>query len=67
MTATSDDDLRARAEARVKAREDFRIHFLIYLLVNGLLWFIWFTTDSSGGVPWTRIPTRAELTKRWRS
>lgn len=53
MTTPRDDDLRARAEARVKAREDFRIHFLIYGLVNILLWAIWYTTDDrSGGIPW---------------
>ncbi len=52
MTTTSDDDLRARAEVRVKAREDFRIHLLIYVLVNGFLWAIWFTTDRTAGVPW---------------
>src|SRR5688500_9015720 len=57
MTTTPDDDLRARAEARVKAREDFRIHFLIYLLVNGLLWVIWFATDQNPGVPWPAFAT----------
>jgi 2TM domain len=57
MTTTSDDDLRARAEARVKAREDFRIHLLIYVLVNGLLWAIWLTTDQNPGVPWPAFAT----------
>lgn len=56
MTPRPDDDLRTRAEARVKAREDFRIHLLIYVLVNAFLWIIWFTTDRAGssgsGVPW---------------
>lgn len=53
MTPGPDDELRARAEARVKAREDFRIHLLIYVLVNAFLWAIWFTTDRPGGaVPW---------------
>jgi hypothetical protein len=52
MTLPPDDDLRARAEARVKAREDFRIHFLIYVLVNLLLWAIWFTTGRDSGIPW---------------
>lgn len=52
MTPRPDDELRTRAEARVKAREDFRIHLLIYVLVNAFLWVIWLTTDRGGGVPW---------------
>ena len=54
MTTPPDDDLRTRAEARVKAREDFRVHLLIYVLVNGFLWVLWFTTDgvAQGGIPW---------------
>jgi len=54
MTTASDDDLRTRAEARVKAREDFRVHLLVYVLVNAFLWVIWFTTDGPGtsSVPW---------------
>jgi hypothetical protein len=52
MTLRPDDELRTRAEARVKAREDFRIHLLIYVLVNAFLWVIWFTTEHAGGVPW---------------
>ena len=48
------DDLRTRAEARVKAREDFRVHLLIYVLVNGFLWIIWYTSGQSdpGMLPW---------------
>jgi hypothetical protein len=53
MTTRPDEELRAKAEARVKAREDFRVHLLIYVLVNAFLWAIWFTTDRAGGdVPW---------------
>lgn len=52
MTPRPDDELRARAEARVKAREDFRVHLLIYVLVNAFLWAIWFTTDGGGTTPW---------------
>jgi hypothetical protein len=56
MTPRPDDELRARAETRVKAREDFRIHLLVYVLVNAFLWFIWFTADRAGpggtSVPW---------------
>lgn len=54
MTTRPDDDLRTRAEARVKAREDFKVHLLIYVLVNAFLWALWFTTDGAarGGIPW---------------
>lgn len=52
MTTRPDDELRARAEVRVKAREDFRIHLLIYALVNIFLWAIWYVTGPVGGVPW---------------
>jgi hypothetical protein len=54
MTSANDDDLRTRAEARVKAREDFRVHLLVYALVNAFLWIIWFTTDGpdASTVPW---------------
>jgi len=52
MTPRPDDDLRARAEVRVKAREDFRMHLLVYVLVNLLLWGIWYTSGPTGGVPW---------------
>ena len=52
MTVPNDDDLRARATARVKAREDFRIHLLIYVLVNGLLWVIWFMSGADVSQPW---------------
>ena len=54
MTSRPDDELRAKAEARVKAREDFRVHLLIYVLVNAFLWALWFTTDgaTSGSIPW---------------
>jgi hypothetical protein len=53
MTNLTDDELRKRAEVRVKAREDFRIHFLVYVLVNLLLWAIWYVTArDDGGIPW---------------
>ena len=52
MTIKPDDELRARAEARVKAREEFRIHLLIYVLVNAFLWAIWFTEGPRTAAPW---------------
>ncbi len=53
MTSRPEDDLRTRAEARVKAREDFRVHLLIYVLVNAFLWVLWFANDTTrSGIPW---------------
>jgi hypothetical protein len=52
MTAPTDKDLRARAEARVKAREDFRIHLLIYIGINALLWVIWFLNGANTSSLW---------------
>jgi hypothetical protein len=52
MTAPTDKDLRAKAEARVKAREDFRIHLLIYALVNAMLWVVWFLGGADVSEPW---------------
>jgi hypothetical protein len=52
MTPGPEEDLRARAEARVKAREDFRTHLLVYVLVNLLLWGIWYLNPTPAGVPW---------------
>ena len=56
MTVPTDQDLRVRAEARVKAREDFRIHLLIYALVNGMLWVIWFLGGADTREPWPIYP-----------
>jgi hypothetical protein len=56
MAVQNEDDLRARAVARVKAREDFRIHLLIYVLVNGLLWVIWLLGGADVSQPWPIYP-----------
>jgi hypothetical protein len=49
----ADEAARLRDEAvkRLKKKQDFRAHMLVYLLVNGLLWAIWAlaTSDSSPG------------------
>jgi hypothetical protein len=41
------DEVRARAEARVKGHEEFRIHLVIFVLVNALFWFIWLTSGAN--------------------
>jgi uncharacterized membrane protein len=52
MTTNHDDDLRARAEARVLAREGFRIHLLVYILVNALLVGLWIVQGADVHSPW---------------
>ncbi len=54
--SSTDSDLRARAEARVKAREDFRIHLFVYLAINGLLWIVWFLSGADLADPWPIFP-----------
>jgi hypothetical protein len=41
------DELRARAVKRLKKKHDFRIHLLIYLMVNGLLVATWAMTSAA--------------------
>jgi hypothetical protein len=45
-------DLRARAVARVRLRQDFWIHLFLYLAVSGLLWVLWALTGANLGDPW---------------
>lgn len=43
-----------------KARAKFKSHLFTYVLVNALLWALWFSTGRqglSGGVPWPVWPT----------
>ncbi len=49
-----DERLRERAVGRLKKQADFRLHFMIYLLVNGFLVVIWLMS----GVPffWPVFP-----------
>ena len=53
---TDDQALRARAVKRWKKQRDFRIHLLMYLLVNGSLIVIWAMTGA--GFFLARVPHR---------
>ena len=58
MTTTTDTtpaggDLRAEAVQRLKKRQDFRAHLLVYMLVNALILTIWALTGA--GFPWPLI------------
>jgi hypothetical protein len=50
----SEQELRARAIARLEEKRDFVGRLSTYVGVNSLLWLIWALTDRStdGGVPW---------------
>jgi len=57
MTLGQDDhELRARAAARVRARDGFRAHLLVYVLVNSLLWAIWLVNGANWAAPWPIFP-----------
>jgi hypothetical protein len=45
-----DGDARQQAITRIKAKRDFQLHLVIFLLVNALLWVIWAVTGT--GFPW---------------
>ena len=51
---TSDEALREHALKRLKKQRDFRIHLLIYMLVNGFLVVIWAMTGA--GFFWPVFP-----------
>ncbi len=51
MQPTSDSQLHEVARKRV----DFRKHLITYLIINGLLWGIWFVTGAK--YPWPVWPT----------
>ena len=49
-----EQELRARAIARLEEKRDLVGSIATYVCVNGLLWLIWALTDHStnGGAPW---------------
>ncbi|WP_235509602.1 2TM domain-containing protein [Terrabacter sp. Soil811] len=52
--AVTEVDLRGRALGRLKKKADFRVHLLIYVLVNGMLVLIWAMTGA--GFFWPVFP-----------
>ena len=48
IDVTEQSTLREQALKRLKKRRDFRVHLLVYALVNGLLVVIWAMTDMRG-------------------
>ena len=54
---TSDEELRRKAEKIAEEKRGFYIHVTIYLMVNILLYIIWWTTGGIGTFPWPIIVT----------
>ena len=56
MTVTEPiTDVREQALERLKKKQDFRGHLLVFALVNALVWTIWALTGS--GFPWPLFVT----------
>ena len=51
MQSLSDKQLRELAKKRV----EFRTHLMVYLVMNGVMWLIWWFTGQ--GYPWPIWPT----------
>ena len=49
-------DLRDEAVKRLRKKQDFHGHVLVYVLVNATLWAIW-ALATAGGFPWAVFPT----------
>jgi hypothetical protein len=70
-STTDDQALRERAVKRLKKQRDFRIHLLMYVLINGLLVVIWAMTGAGffwpvfpiagWGIGGRDVPTEAEI------
>jgi hypothetical protein len=50
MQPLTDNQLHELAKKRV----EFRTHLVVYLVINGMLWFIWYITGST--YPWPVWP-----------
>lgn len=51
MSNVSDKELRLLAKKRV----EFRAHLIVYCIVNGMLWIVWYL--AGGNYPWPIWPT----------
>ena len=50
-------DVREAAISRLRKKQDFHAHLVVFVLVNALLWSIWAVTGA--GFPWPMFPTGA--------
>jgi hypothetical protein len=51
MTDLDYEKARKRVEKRMKKRQDFYVHIVLYVAVNLFLWCIWFLSDATS-FPW---------------
>jgi len=60
ITAMTEEQKRELAIQRIKARHDFRVHLVIYLVVNAALVLLWYVTsrgaDGVLGFFWPVFP-----------
>jgi hypothetical protein len=49
------DEIRKRVEKRLKDRQDFIGHLVVYLIIMAMLWGIFFLTGGDG-TPWPMFP-----------
>jgi len=63
VIVTSDADLRELAILRLRKRRDFRSHLAAYVVVNAMLWGIWYVTSLSSDA-WT-FPWPVFVTLGW--
>ena len=52
----TDEERRAYAIKRIKEKNDFRAHLIVYLAVNTMLVVIWFMVSGGGFFFWPIIP-----------
>jgi len=59
VTPATDAELRELALKRLKKRQDFRAHLVVYIVVNAFLWALWAVLSSTSGwsFPWPIFPT----------
>ena len=50
--AGTEGDLRKQAVDRLKKKQDFKVHLLVYLLVNAFLVVIWAVSRDDGDLFW---------------
>ena len=57
LLGADDREQRELAIKRIRARRDFRVHLVAYLLVNAVLWVLWVVVGGADGHPWPIWPT----------
>jgi hypothetical protein len=53
---STDEELRSKARLRVRTKLGFYIHFGVYVVVNVMLFFIWWFTRGDASIPNASFP-----------